>query len=40
LEGYKVADIARQVGWSKTMVKVQMHRARRKLRRLLEDEDA
>lgn len=37
-DGCNVADVAQQTGWSKTMVKVQAHRARKRLRRLLEKE--
>ena len=36
LEGLPLASIAQQTGWSLTMVKVQAHRARKKLRGLLE----
>ena len=36
LEGRTVAEIAHLLGWSRSMVKVQSWRARRKLRRLLE----
>lgn len=36
LEELSIAEIAAQVGWSETMVKVQAHRARRKLKRVLE----
>ena len=35
-EDLDVAETARRTGWSETMVKVQTHRARRKLRTLLE----
>ena len=35
-EGWSVAEIARRVGWSESNVKVRAHRARKKLRRLLE----
>ncbi len=35
-EGWSVAEIAERLGWSKTKVKVRAHRARKKLRRLLE----
>jgi RNA polymerase sigma-70 factor, ECF subfamily len=38
LEQRSVADTASLVGWSQTMVKVQAHRARKKLRQLLEQE--
>ena len=37
-EGWSVAEIAERVGWSKANVKVRAFRARRKLRKLLEDE--
>jgi RNA polymerase sigma-70 factor (ECF subfamily) len=36
-EGWSVAEIAERLGWSRTNVKVRAHRARRKLRRLLEE---
>jgi len=36
VEGLSVADAAEHAGWSRTMVKVQAHRARKKLRALLE----
>ena len=36
LEELSVAEAARRTGWSRTMVKVQAHRARKKLRALLE----
>jgi RNA polymerase sigma-70 factor (ECF subfamily) len=36
LEERSVNEVAEQVGWSVTMVKVQAHRARKKLRALLE----
>jgi RNA polymerase sigma-70 factor (ECF subfamily) len=35
-EGWTVAEIAERIGWSKTNVKVRAHRARKKLRKLLE----
>jgi len=35
-EGWSVAEIAEKVGWTRVNVKVRAHRARRKLRRLLE----
>ena len=38
LEGCSVAETAASTGWSSSMVKVQAHRARAKLRRLLEDQ--
>jgi RNA polymerase sigma-70 factor (ECF subfamily) len=37
-EGWSVADIAQRLGWTKVNVKVRAHRARKKLRRLLEQE--
>jgi RNA polymerase sigma-70 factor (ECF subfamily) len=37
-EGWSVAEIARRLGWTKVNVKVRAHRARKKLRRLLEQE--
>jgi len=37
-EGWSVADIAQRLGWTRVNVKVRAHRARRKLRRLLERE--
>lgn len=37
-EGWSVADIARRLGWTKVNVKVRAHRARKKLRKLLERE--
>ena len=36
-EGWSVAEIAERLGWSKANVKVRAHRARGKLRRLLEE---
>jgi hypothetical protein len=36
VEGHSVDEAARLAGWSKTMVKVQAFRARRKLRAMLE----
>lgn len=36
LEEMPVAQVAEQIGWSVTMVKVQAHRARKKLRALLD----
>ena len=36
LEELSVAQAAEQTGWSRTMVKVQAHRARKKLKKLLE----
>jgi len=38
-EGWPVEEIAQRVGWSTTNVKVRAHRARKRLRRLLEEED-
>ncbi len=35
-EGFSVAEIANQTGWTKTLVKVQAHRARARLRKKLE----
>ena len=35
-EGWSVAEIAEKVGWTQVNVKVRAHRARRRLRRLLE----
>ena len=37
LEGCSVAQAAELSGWSQTMVKVQAHRARKKLKKLLDD---
>jgi RNA polymerase sigma-70 factor (ECF subfamily) len=37
-EGWTVAEIAARLGWSQVNVKVRAHRARKKLRRLLEQE--
>jgi len=37
LEGCPVAEAAELAGWSKTMTKVQLHRARGRLRKLLEE---
>jgi RNA polymerase sigma-70 factor (ECF subfamily) len=36
-EGWSIAEIAERLGWSKVNVKVRAHRARGKLRRLLEE---
>jgi RNA polymerase sigma-70 factor (ECF subfamily) len=36
-EGWSVAEIADRIGWSKVNVKVRAHRARHRLRRLLEE---
>lgn len=36
-EGWSVAEIAERLGWSKVNVKVRAHRARRRLRRILEE---
>jgi len=38
LEGCSVAQAAELAGWSQTMVKVQAHRARKRLQKLLEEE--
>ena len=40
LEECSVAEIARLVGWSQTMVKVQAHRARGRLRKLLGERES
>jgi RNA polymerase sigma-70 factor (ECF subfamily) len=37
LEGCSVAEAAEHSGWSQTMVKVQAHRARKKLKKLLDE---
>ncbi len=37
IEELSVANVAEQTGWSKTMVKVQAHRARKKLKKLIAD---
>ena len=37
-EGWSVAEIAERLGWTRVNVKVRAHRARKKLRRLLEQE--
>lgn len=37
LEGCSIAEAAELSGWSQTMVKVQAHRARKKLKKLLDD---
>lgn len=37
-EGWSVAEIAEKLGWSRTNVKVRAHRARKTLRRLLEEQ--
>jgi RNA polymerase sigma-70 factor (ECF subfamily) len=37
-EGWSVEEIARRIGWSTTNVKVRAHRARKRLRRLLEED--
>jgi RNA polymerase sigma-70 factor (ECF subfamily) len=37
-EGWSVAEIADRLGWSKVNVKVRAHRARKRLRRLLEQD--
>lgn len=36
-DGCTVAEVAEFTGWSRSMVKVQAHRARRRLKRLIED---
>jgi DNA-directed RNA polymerase specialized sigma24 family protein len=36
VEELSVAQTAEETGWSRTMVKVQAHRARKKLKKLLE----
>jgi RNA polymerase sigma-70 factor (ECF subfamily) len=36
-EGWAVAEVAAKLGWSRVNVKVRAHRARRRLRRLLEE---
>ena len=40
LEEHSVAEAAELTGWTKTMVKVQAFRARRKLRKLLEERES
>ena len=37
-EGWSVKEIAERIGWTATNVKVRAFRARRRLRRVLEDE--
>ncbi|MEE8138887.1 MAG: sigma-70 family RNA polymerase sigma factor [Thermoanaerobaculia bacterium] len=37
-EGWSVAQVAERLGWSPVNVKVRAHRARRRLRRLMEEE--
>lgn len=39
-EGWSVAEIADRLGWSSSKVKVRAHRARKKLRRVLEEDTA
>ncbi len=39
LESRSVAEAADLAGWSETMVKVQAHRARKRLRKLLETKE-
>ena len=39
LEGCSVAEIARLTGWSQPMVKVQAHRARKRLKSLLKEDE-
>ena len=36
-EGWSVADIAQRLGWTRANVKVRAHRARKRLRRALEE---
>jgi RNA polymerase sigma-70 factor, ECF subfamily len=36
LQGCSIAETAERIGWSQTMVKVQAHRARKKLKKLIE----
>ena len=38
-EGWSVAEIAERLGWTKVNVKVRAHRVRKKLRRMLEQEN-
>ena len=38
-DGYSVAEAAKLAGWTQTMVKVQAHRARKRLKKLLEETD-
>jgi|HubBroStandDraft_3_1064219.scaffolds.fasta_scaffold00157_6 RNA polymerase sigma-70 factor (ECF subfamily) len=38
-EGWTVAEIAQRLGWTQTNVKVRAHRARKRLRRVLEGEE-
>ena len=38
-EGWSVAEIAARLGWSQANVKVRAHRARKRLRRILEGEE-
>jgi RNA polymerase sigma-70 factor, ECF subfamily len=40
LEEHSVAEVAALAGWTKTMVKVQAYRARRKLKKLLEQRES
>jgi DNA-directed RNA polymerase specialized sigma24 family protein len=37
LEECSVAEISERSGWSRSMVKVQAHRARKRLKKLLEE---
>jgi len=37
-EDFSIAEIARHTGWTQTLVKVQAHRARKRLKKRLEDE--
>ncbi len=39
-EGWSVAEVGERLGWSRANVKVRAHRARRRLRRLIEEEKA
>jgi RNA polymerase sigma-70 factor (ECF subfamily) len=39
-EEWSVEEAARRLGWSKANVKVRAHRARKRLRRILEEEDS
>ena len=37
-EGWSVEEIANRLGWTRTNVKVRAHRARKKMRRVVEQE--
>jgi len=37
VEGWSVAEIAERLGWSRVNVKVRAHRARQRLRRVLQE---